>query len=240
MSFHRCQPTPRLAAPVGFVPLLCELPAAFDLPLARFTIPELHRAVVARGLVAQISDATLWRWLSADAIKPWRDHRRIFPRDPAFAEKSVRQQVQNDLQELRNELGGVNKLALGRFMVTVVPLSAGLVDQMITGQLIWGAAAGLIEAWDWRAKRRDVLETHLKAHPTSSLHCSKPLLRRRRRPESAPCGRPRGGVSRNPCRNCPQGLIEMPSQPVAARGSLNSDYTIRCAIPLLDCLEAPG
>ena len=92
-------------------------------------------------------------------------------------ERSFRQQVQEDLQELRNELGGVNKLALGRFMVTVVPLSAGLVDQMITGQLIWGAAAGLIEAWDWRTKRVEVL----RAHPTSWLHCSKPLLRRRRR-----------------------------------------------------------
>jgi len=70
--------------------LACELPTALDLPLARFTIPELHRAVVTRGLVAQISDATLWRWLSTDAIKPWRHHSWIFPRDPAFAEKAGR------------------------------------------------------------------------------------------------------------------------------------------------------
>ncbi len=70
--------------------LACELPATLGLPLARFTIPELHRAVVARGLVAQISGTTLWRWLSADAIKPWRVHSWIFPRDPHFAEKAGR------------------------------------------------------------------------------------------------------------------------------------------------------
>ena len=66
------------------------MPAALGLPLARFTIPELRRAVVTRGLVAQISGATLWRWLSADAIKPWRHHSWIFPRDPAFAVKAGR------------------------------------------------------------------------------------------------------------------------------------------------------
>lgn len=70
--------------------LACELPATLGLPLARFTIPELQRAVVTRGLVVQISGATLWRWLSADAIKPWRHHSWIFPRDPAFAEKAGR------------------------------------------------------------------------------------------------------------------------------------------------------
>jgi hypothetical protein len=70
--------------------LACELPATLGLPLARFTIPELQRAVVARGLVAEISGTTLWRWLSADAIKPWRVHSWIFPRDPHFAERAGR------------------------------------------------------------------------------------------------------------------------------------------------------
>lgn len=50
--------------------LACELPSRVDVPLARFTIPELHREVLARGIVAQISDVTLWRWLSADALQP--------------------------------------------------------------------------------------------------------------------------------------------------------------------------
>jgi hypothetical protein len=44
----------------------------------------------ARTIVAQISDATLWRRLSADAIKPWRHHNWIYPRDPAFADKAAR------------------------------------------------------------------------------------------------------------------------------------------------------
>jgi len=48
----------------------------------------LQRAVLARGIVAQISGTTLWRWLSRDAIKPWRHHSWIFPRDPAFADKA--------------------------------------------------------------------------------------------------------------------------------------------------------
>jgi hypothetical protein len=68
--------------------LACELPSHADVPLARFTIPELHREVLARGIVAQISGVTLWRWLSADALQPWRHRSWIFPRDPQFAEKS--------------------------------------------------------------------------------------------------------------------------------------------------------
>ena len=35
--------------------LACELPSHADVPLARFTIPELRREVLARGIVAQIS-----------------------------------------------------------------------------------------------------------------------------------------------------------------------------------------
>lgn len=58
------------------------------MPLARFTIPELQAEVLARGLVAQISGVTLWRWLSADALQPWRHRSWIFPRDSQFAEKA--------------------------------------------------------------------------------------------------------------------------------------------------------
>ena len=70
--------------------LACELPSHADVPLARFTIPELHREVLARGAVAQISDVTLWRWLSADALQPGRHRSWIFPRDAQFAEKAGR------------------------------------------------------------------------------------------------------------------------------------------------------
>src|SRR6266436_3032618 len=70
--------------------LACELPAERGLPLARWSLSDLQRAVVAQGLVAQISGATLWRWLSQDALRPWRHRSWIFPRDPAFAGKAER------------------------------------------------------------------------------------------------------------------------------------------------------
>lgn len=67
--------------------LACEPPSRCDVPRAHFTIPELRREVVNRGIVAQISGVTLWRWLSADELQPLRHRSWIFPRDPKFAEK---------------------------------------------------------------------------------------------------------------------------------------------------------
>lgn len=58
--------------------------------MAHWSLPELQRAVIAQGVVAQISGATLWRWLSQDALRPWRHRSWIFPRDPAFAAKAGR------------------------------------------------------------------------------------------------------------------------------------------------------
>jgi hypothetical protein len=46
--------------------------------------------VLAQGLVAQISGATLWRWLSQDALQLWRYRSWIFPRDAEFARKAGR------------------------------------------------------------------------------------------------------------------------------------------------------
>jgi hypothetical protein len=66
------------------------LPSRRGLPLARWSLAELRREVVAQGLVAQISGTTLWRWLSEDALRPWRHRCWIFPRDPAFAAKAGR------------------------------------------------------------------------------------------------------------------------------------------------------
>jgi hypothetical protein len=61
---------------------------AVGLPLARWSLPELRREVVTRGLVATIGSTTLWRWLDADAIRPWRHRSWLFPRDPLFAERA--------------------------------------------------------------------------------------------------------------------------------------------------------
>jgi hypothetical protein len=70
--------------------LACELPAEKDVPLSRWSSAELAREAVARGIVEQISGATVWRWLSADAIRPWNYRSWIFPRDPLFKEKAGR------------------------------------------------------------------------------------------------------------------------------------------------------
>lgn len=70
--------------------LACELPARRGRPLARWSLAELRREVVAQGLVAQISGTTLWRWLSQDTLRPWRHRSWIFPRDPEFAAKAGR------------------------------------------------------------------------------------------------------------------------------------------------------
>src|SRR3989475_5870451 len=70
--------------------LACEPPSDSGLPLSRFSIPELRREILSRGLVASIGESTLWRWLAEDAIRPWCHRSWIFPRDPAFEERAGR------------------------------------------------------------------------------------------------------------------------------------------------------
>jgi len=70
--------------------IACQLPRELGVPLSRLSIAELHREVTSRGIAAQISGMTLWRWLSQDAIKPWRYRSWIFPRDPEFSQKAGR------------------------------------------------------------------------------------------------------------------------------------------------------
>src|SRR2546426_11148490 len=70
------------------IAMACALPAEQGVPLSRWSASELAREAVTRGIVEQISGVTVWRWLSADAIKP-RQHRPwILPRDPRFAERA--------------------------------------------------------------------------------------------------------------------------------------------------------
>jgi transposase len=68
--------------------IACELPATRGVPLGRWSLGELREELIATGLVDDISTTTLWRWLDADAIKPWQHHAWIFPRDPEFAAKA--------------------------------------------------------------------------------------------------------------------------------------------------------
>jgi hypothetical protein len=60
------------------------------LPLSRLSLADIRQEVIAQGIVAQVSGTTLWRWLSADAIRPWQHRSWIFPRDPDFAHKAGR------------------------------------------------------------------------------------------------------------------------------------------------------
>jgi hypothetical protein len=83
----------------------CELPATRGVPLSRWSLGELRQELIATGLVDDISTTTLWRWLDADAIKPWQHRSWIFPRDPEFAAKAG---VALDLYE-----GGFAGRALG-------------------------------------------------------------------------------------------------------------------------------
>jgi len=70
--------------------LACQLPCERQLPLSRLSHAEIAREAVRNGIAASISGATVWRWLSADAIKPWQYRSWIFPRDPDFAAKASR------------------------------------------------------------------------------------------------------------------------------------------------------
>lgn len=70
--------------------LACELPATLGLPLSRLSVADVAQQARQLGLVATISDSTVWRWLHADAIRPWQHRCWIFPRDPLFAVKAGR------------------------------------------------------------------------------------------------------------------------------------------------------
>jgi hypothetical protein len=70
--------------------IACELPTRLGLPLSRFQVPDIRTEVIGRGLVAEISGATIWRWLAEDAIRPWAHRSWILPRDPDFEPKAAR------------------------------------------------------------------------------------------------------------------------------------------------------
>ena len=70
--------------------IACELPQRLGLPLSRLHVPDIRTEVLHRGLVAEISGTTIWRWLASDAIRPWSHRSWIFPRDPDFEAKAGR------------------------------------------------------------------------------------------------------------------------------------------------------
>ncbi len=70
--------------------IACQLPSERGVPLSRFSSAEIAREAVARGIVEQVSGATVWRWLAEDAIRPWNYRSWIFPRDADFRAKAAR------------------------------------------------------------------------------------------------------------------------------------------------------
>lgn len=70
--------------------LACALPKERDLPFSRLSHADIAREAIQRGVVASISGTTVWRWLNAEAIKPWSHRSWIFPRDAQFGEKASR------------------------------------------------------------------------------------------------------------------------------------------------------
>lgn len=60
------------------------------MPLSRWSTREIAAEAMARGIVARISGATVWRWLDEDALRPWRYRSWIFPRAKDFQEKAGR------------------------------------------------------------------------------------------------------------------------------------------------------
>ena len=84
---------PRLSPPPGVVvaikALACQLPATTGVALSRWHCADLARAAFDQGITASISDTTIWRWLSTDALKPWRKRSWIFPRDPNVADRAA-------------------------------------------------------------------------------------------------------------------------------------------------------
>lgn len=70
--------------------LACQLPKDLGVPFSRLTREDIAQQAVQHGIVASISGATVWRWLSQDAIRPWCYRSWILPRDPDFASKAGR------------------------------------------------------------------------------------------------------------------------------------------------------
>src|SRR5664280_505006 len=70
------------------VALACALPAESDVPLSRWSCPELARELAQRHQVTA-SASTVRRWLDQDALKPWQHRSWISVRDPDFAVKAA-------------------------------------------------------------------------------------------------------------------------------------------------------
>ena len=70
--------------------MACTPPRDKGLPLSRWSCPDLAEQAITDGICGSISPATIRRWLSEDALKPWQYQSWIFITDPDFAVKAQR------------------------------------------------------------------------------------------------------------------------------------------------------
>lgn len=82
----------RYGLPASFTPLqaaevqapACRLPAESEVPLSRWSCPELAREAARRGITPFMSASTVRRWLAQDALKPWQHRSGTFITSPGF------------------------------------------------------------------------------------------------------------------------------------------------------------
>jgi hypothetical protein len=90
------QDLPRSGRPLTYDPVakaqvvasVCEILHEHQQPLSRFALSDLGQLVRARTRLSQLSQATLSRILSQNALKPWQFRYWLFPRDPDFVAKA--------------------------------------------------------------------------------------------------------------------------------------------------------
>jgi hypothetical protein len=69
--------------------IACERPSERGEPLGRYSLADIVLIMKREDIVSQISRSTLCRWYREDALRPWRYHYWLFPRDPQFLEKAT-------------------------------------------------------------------------------------------------------------------------------------------------------
>jgi hypothetical protein len=152
--------------------LACELPSRLGVPLSRLHVPDIRAEALARGIVAEISEETIWRWLSTDAIRPWAHRSWIFPRDPDFEAKAAR------VLDLYAGLWEGKRLGRGDFVLSAdektsiqarvrthpsTPPASGRVMR-IEHEYARGGALAYLAAWDVRRGK-----IHGRCEPTTGI-----------------------------------------------------------------------
>jgi hypothetical protein len=69
--------------------IACERPQQRGEPLGRYALADIAIVMKREEIVDTISRSTLCRWYQSDALRPWRYHNWLFPRDPQFLAKAT-------------------------------------------------------------------------------------------------------------------------------------------------------